>query len=106
MGGIMAKKDPTYYCDTVQSELAGLKARAYDIVRQLEKRPDKEKIRPEFQEINSLVDDLNTTIGRLRSECPTDFSSQKSEIEKKKVHLLAKMNKWDEDHIPGGYVGG
>lgn len=102
----MAQRDPKYYCDTVQSELAGLKARAYDIVRQLEKMPEKDKLRPEFQEIHALVDDLNSTIGHLRSECPTDFSAQRSEIEKKKTHLLAMMNKWDEEHIAGGYVGG
>ena len=102
----MVKKDPTYYCDSVQSELAGLKARAYDIVRQLEKMPDRDKVRPEFQEVHSLVDDLNVSIGKLRSECPTEFSSQQSDIELKKIQLLAKMDKWDADHIPGGYVGG
>ncbi len=98
--------DPNYYCDTVQSELAGLKARAYDTIRQLEKMPNKDKLAPQFQEVHALVDDLNVTIGKLRSECPVDFSSQKSDIEKKKTALLAKMEKWDQDHIAGGYVGG
>jgi len=98
--------DPKYYCDTVQSELTGLKARAYDIIRHLEKMPNKDKLTPQFKEVHALVDDLNVTIDHLRSECPTDFSSQRSEIEKKKTALLAKMNKWDEEHIAGGYVGG
>jgi hypothetical protein len=56
--------------------------------------------------VHALVDDLNVTIDRLRTECPVDFSSQKSDIERKKTELLAKMNKWDEEHIAGGYVGG
>lgn len=98
--------DPKYYCDSVQSELTGLKARAYDIVRHLEKMSNKDQLAPQFKEVHALVDDLNVTIDRLRSECPVDFSSQRSEIEKKKTALLAKMNKWDEEHIAGGYVGG
>ena len=98
--------DPQYYCDTVQSELTGLKARAYDIIRNIEKMPNKDELAPEFQEVFALVDDLNVTIGHLRSECPTDFSSQKSDIEKKKTALLAKINWWDQEHIAGGYVGG
>lgn len=98
--------DPKYYCDTVQSELTGLKARAYDIVRQLEKMPNKDELFPQFQEVHALVDDMTVTIDHLRSECPTDFSSQKSEIEKKKKQLLEKIDIWDAEHIPGGYVGG
>ncbi len=98
--------DPKYYCDTVQSELTGLKARAYDIIRHLEKKPNKDEISPQFKEIHALVDDLNVTIGRLRTECPIDYSSQKSDIEKKKVALLAKIDWWDQEHFPGGYAGG
>ncbi len=98
--------DSKYYCDTVQSELSGLKARAYDTLRQLEKMPNKDKLAPQFQEVHALVDDLNVTIGRLRSECPVDFSSQRSEIEKKKIELLAKIDWWDQEHFPGGYAGG
>lgn len=98
--------DAKYYCDRVQSELTGLKARAYDIVRHLDKMPNKDELSPQFQEVHALVDDMNVIIGRLRTECPVDFSSQQSEIEKKKTQLLAKMNKWDEEHIAGGYVGG
>jgi len=98
--------DPKYYCDTVQSELTGLKARAYDIVRHLEKMKNKDQLAPELKEVYAMVDDLNVTIDRLRSECPVDFSSQRSEIEKKKIALLAKIDWWDQEHIAGGYVGG
>lgn len=98
--------DPKYYCDTVQSELTGLKARAYDIVRQLEKMPNKDQLSPQFQEVFSLVDDMTISIDHLRTECPTEFSSQKKDIEQKKTKLLAKIDIWDKDHIAGGYVGG
>lgn len=102
----MAMKDPKYFCDTMQSELAGLKARAFDIARHIDKMPNKEKMSSEFQEVYALVDDLSTTIDSLKSECPSDWSTSKNEIERKKAALMAKINWWDEEHMPGGYVGG
>ena len=102
----MAVKDPKYFCDSMQSELTGLKARAFDIVRQIEKMPQKDKFSSEFTEVVALVDDLNTTIDHLKSACPTDWSAEKNEIEKKRNALMAKIDWWDAEHIPGGYVGG
>ncbi len=102
----MAERDPKNFCDSMQSELTGLKARAFDIVRQIEKMPEKERFSSEFTEVVALVDDLNVTIDHLKSACPTDWSSEKREIEKKRNELMSKINWWDEEHIPGGYVGG
>ncbi|UCD34701.1 MAG: hypothetical protein JSU90_10475 [Nitrospiraceae bacterium] len=98
--------DPKYYCDTVRSELTGLKARAYDMLRQLDKMQNREKLMTEFKEVHALVDDLNVTIDKLSSQCPTDWGTQKNDIEKKKAALLAKITWWDKEHIAGGYVGG
>lgn len=98
--------DAKYYCGTVNSELTALKARAYDIIRQIEKSPQKGELAPQFTEIHALVDDLSVTVDKLSSECPTEFDSQKDDIDKKKAALLAKINWWDQEHFPGGYAGG
>ena len=98
--------DAKYYCNAVNTELTALKARAYDIIRHLDKSPKKGELSKEFTELHTLVDDLSVTVDKLSSECPTDFGSQKNDIEKKKAALLAKIQWWDQEHFPGGYAGG
>jgi hypothetical protein len=98
--------DAKYYCGTVNTELTALKARAYDIIRQLEKSPKKDDLSPQLTEIHALVDDLSTTVDTLNSSCPADFSSEKDDINRKKNALMAKIDWWDQEHIAGGYVGG
>lgn len=98
--------DAKYYCNAVNTELTALKARAYDIMRQVDKMENKEKLFPQFSDLHSLVDELNAAIEKLSAECPADYSTAKNDIEAKKAALLAKINWWDEEHIAGGYVGG
>ncbi len=47
----MAAKD---YCGKVNTELTSLKAKAYDILRHIEKSPKKDELSPQFTELNSL----------------------------------------------------
>lgn len=98
--------DAKYYCGTVNSELTALKARAYDIIRNIEKSPKRSDLAPKFTELHALVDDLSVTVDKLSRECPIDFGPQKESIEKKKAALLAKIQWWDKEHFPGGYAGG
>jgi hypothetical protein len=98
--------DAKHYCSTVNTELTALKARAYDIMRQVDKMENKEKLFPQFSELHGLVDDLNVAINKLSAECPADYSAAKNDIQAKKDALWAKIDWWDKDHIAGGYVGG
>jgi hypothetical protein len=100
--------DAKYYCDVMQSELTGMKARIYNIIAAVDKMPDgkKSELGPELSEMHSLVADLSGKIDSLKNECPVDWDSEKSEINQKKAALLAKIQWWDEEHIAGGYVGG
>lgn len=47
-----------YYCDTMQSQLTGIKARAYDMVRGLENSSKKDELAPQIKEIHSLLEDM------------------------------------------------
>ena len=98
--------DAKDYCGTVNTELTALKARAYDIIRHLERSPKKDELSSQFTEIHTLVDDLSVTVDKLNTSCPTDFNSEKDEIHRKKNALMAKIDWWDQEHIAGGYVGG
>ncbi len=96
------------YCDSMYSELTGMKARLYDILRVIEHMPREEqaKIRPQTEELHILVGDLSRRIDQLMEECPADWSKAKMEIEEKKRELAEKINWWDATNIGGGSLGG
>jgi len=100
--------DIKYYCESMYSELTGMKARLYDILRVIDQMPveARAKIRPQTSELHILVGDLSRRIDRLMTECPADWSKAKMEIEEIKEQLTEKINWWDATHIAGGYVGG
>lgn len=75
--------DAKSYCDRVGQELTGLKANLYDAMRKTDKLSgsQKEKFQPLISELNGVMDDLDTRIARLASECPAEFSSDQQTIE-------------------------
>ena len=95
------------YCDSLAIELTGWKAKIYDIIRKVDKLPsgDKEKVLPQVNDLHILLEELDDRIGRLKNQCPTDWSPDKIELESK----LAKISNVCEDcwkNISGGEVGG
>lgn len=100
--------DAKYFCTTMQSELVGMKSRVYDIISAVEKMPadKRETARKNLSELHKMVADLSHMIDELKMACPLEFSKERSEIEAKKNKLMEKINVWDAEHIPGGYVGG
>ncbi|MDO8736621.1 MAG: hypothetical protein Q7K29_06000 [Thermoleophilia bacterium] len=100
--------DANYFCDTMQSELTGIKARIYTMVREMERMPaeEQEKRSAEIGEMNMMIDDLTAKIDKLKSTCPADWSVERSDIETTKKQLVEKIDLWDAEHIAGGYVGG
>jgi hypothetical protein len=100
--------DIKYYCESMYSELTGMKARIYDILRVIEKMPreTQAKIRLQTHELDIMVGDLSRRIDQLMTECPADWSKDKMEIEELKDQLREKINWWDATHIAGGYLGG
>ncbi len=100
--------DAKYYCDHMQSELTGLKARVYNIIAAVDGMDEGKKagLASEVSALHGMVAELSGQIDSLKNQCPADWSAEKSEIEKQRAALLAKINWWDEEHIAGGYVGG
>lgn len=100
--------DAKYYCDAMYSELTGLKARIYNIVREMDRMPEDARAQAATQlsEMHELMDTLKSKIDDLGRECPADWSSDKSEIDSIKSSITEKIDLWDAEHIAGGYVGG
>ena len=75
--------DAKAYCDSVGIELAGWKAKLYDVIRKAESltAEDQEKVGPTLAELHAIVDDLNQRIEWLSSECPADWAAPREKIE-------------------------
>jgi len=95
------------YCQGVQAELTGWKAKVYDVVRKLDKLPsgDKEKVVPQVNELHMIVEELTDRIDRLNRECPTQWGPDKIELETKIDSLKVK---WEDvwENVSPGDVGG
>ncbi len=86
------------YCSNLTIELAGWKAKVYDVVRKLDKMStgDKEKVAPEVNELHIILDELGDRIEKLKNECPTSCAPERTEIENKVGYLRTKLDKvWD-----------
>ena len=84
--------DPVYYCDIVSSEMVGLKARLYDMIRAFDQLPEAERqtLYPKTSEVHAMVQEIRFKLDQLRRECPSEFSGDQKEIEMKKDDLANK----------------
>jgi hypothetical protein len=73
------------YCSNLSTELTGWKAKAYDIVRRLDKvsSGEKAKVVDQVRDLHILIEELEDRIEHLRRECPTEWGPDRMEIEQK-----------------------
>ena len=83
------------YCESVGSELTGWKAKLDDVIRRTENLTgnDKQYVEPMVAELKDMVDDLDERIVTLASECPSEWASEKSDIDGK---MFQVTHKWKE----------
>ena len=87
--------DAKSYCESVGIELNSWKAKLYDVIRKADAlaAASKQAVDPVVNELNTLIDELDQKIASLASECPSEWSADKTEIEGK----LSRMgDKWKE----------
>ncbi|MGD2186113.1 MAG: hypothetical protein PVI71_08295 [Desulfobacterales bacterium] len=87
--------DAKFYCDSVGIELIGWKAKLCDVIRNAsESTPaKKQKVDHLVKELNALIEDLDRHIDKLASECPAEWSADKTAIERK---LSRMKNRWKD----------
>jgi hypothetical protein len=100
-------KDVQSYCDNVVTELSVWKAKIYDVVRKVDKASsgDKAKLLDQVNDLHMFIDELENRIGKLRTECPSDWKADKIAMESKFEHLKGKYNDVDANFSPGD-IGG
>ena len=77
------------YCNNLQMELNNWKARLYDVMRRVDKLStgEKQHMHDNIEDVHILMTELNDRIDQLRTECPTEWSPQREEIEIKVDNL-------------------
>ena len=89
--------DAKSYCDSMEIELTGWKAKIYDAIRKTDKLSagDKDKVEPMIQDLHAIMDELDERLELLEKECPADWTSQRKEIEEKMSKMdTAWKNVW------------
>jgi hypothetical protein len=80
------------YCKGMETEMTAWKAKLYDVVRKVDSlgSADKEKILPNVEDLHMFLEEMTDRIEKLKTECPSDWSPDKKEIEKGGVDMRGK----------------
>lgn len=84
--------DSKDFCKGMQMELTAWKAKLYDVLNKFDKlgTAEKEKSFQNVENLRMVLADLEDKICALEVECPSDWSSQKKEIEDAHVDMRSK----------------
>ncbi len=86
------------YCHNMSAELAGWKAKMYDVVMKLEKlqTAERQRFAPQINALNEIVDDISARIEKLNEDCPADWKPDEKEI-KSRISRMQELMKevWD-----------
>lgn len=82
------------YCKGMETEMTAWKAKLYDVMRKVDKlgSSDKEKVLPNITDLHMLLEEMTDRVERLKTECPSDWSPEKSEIETGSVDMRGKYD--------------
>ena len=99
--------DVKSYCDSLNIELTGWKAKVYDVVRKLDKvsSGDKQKVVPMVNELHMVIEELTDRIDKLKKDCPTHWAPEKIELEGKFSHLKTKWEDVWQNVSPADFGG-
>lgn len=80
------------FCSGMEMELTAWKAKMYDAMRKIEKlgSAEREKVLMNIQDLNMIMDDMAQRVEQLRTECPSDWSPVKKQIEQGTVDMRGR----------------
>jgi hypothetical protein len=76
----------------METEMAAWKANLYDVVRKVDKlgTAEKEKILPNVEDLHILLEEMSDRVQTLKTECPSDWSPVKKDIEQGGINMRGK----------------
>ena len=85
------------YCKNVDIELNAWRAKLYNVMRQMDELPPgkKEQITEQVDGLHTIVHDLDERIHQLRTNCPTEWQPEKTEIKGKIAEMEEQYDEVD-----------
>jgi hypothetical protein len=80
------------YCKGMETEMTAWKAKLYDVMRKIDKLGTAERVKvlPNIEDLHMLLEEMTDRVQNLKTECPSDWSPVKKEIEDGSVDMRGK----------------
>ena len=80
------------YCKGMETEMTAWKAKLYDVMRKVDTlgSAEKEKVLPNIEDLHMLLEEMTDRVEKLKTECPSDWSPMKKDIEGGTVDMRGK----------------
>ena len=80
------------YCKGLEMEMTAWKAKLYDVIRKVDKlgSAEKEKVLPNIEDLHMFLEEMTDRVEKLKTECPSDWSPIKKEIEDSSINMRGK----------------
>ena len=80
------------YCKGMETEMTAWKAKLYDVMRKVDNlgTAEREKVLPNIEDLHMLLEEMSDRVEKLKTECPSDWSPEKTEIEEGSVDMRGK----------------
>ncbi len=90
--------DVMSYCDNLENQLTGWKAKIYDVIRTVNHLPDSEikAVSPSIRNLHVIMEEIDNELKQLRSACPADWSPNRNVIDDKMSELHATLKTLSE----------
>ena len=80
------------FCKGMEVEMTAWKAKLYDVMRKVDKlgSAEKEKVLPNIEDLHIFLEEMSDRVESLKTECPSDWSPMKKDIEEGSVDMRSK----------------
>ncbi len=80
------------YCKSMETEMTAWKAKLYDVMRRVDRlgTAEKEKVLPNIEDLHMFFEEMSDRIEKLKTECPSEWSPMKNEIEEDSIDMREK----------------
>jgi predicted nuclease with TOPRIM domain len=80
------------FCKGMETEMMAWKAKLYDVMRKVDKlgSAEKEKVLPNIEDLHMFLEEMSDRVETLKTECPSDWSPVKKDIEEGTTDMRGK----------------
>ena len=86
--------DVQNFCKGMEVEMTAWKAKLYDVMRKVDKlgSAEREKVLPNIEDLHIFLEEMSDRVESLKTECPSDWSPMKKDIEEGSTDMRSKYD--------------